>query len=172
MPLIPKGIGGFADRVKERVKRELGLGIDPPEGLTPVSTQPIVQTQTQPPDPNQGGGFFDRVKQVVKKQLGLGQQQQRRPMFVGPANSLQEIKRRIEWAGRQMPPLLLNLTYHGYPRKVEGYSYRYRDADHPHIPLFFGWCGKDLHIEAYKLLKIQDVQVTNLPFNPRWPVEF
>lgn len=154
--------------------------------------------QPAPTTPQQDPTFTSRIKQLVKEQLGLNQPNpfstqhpsNRAPIPgaapVAPApdeapapervrgrpRSLEEIKQRIQEAGRQLPPVMIRMLYHNRWRDVEPYSYRYRDADDPHIPLFFGYCHKDDQIEAFKLKKIQDVQVTQQPFNARYVVEF
>lgn len=64
------------------------------------------------------------------------------------------------------------MLYNGHWRDAEVYSYRYRDKDKPHQPLLYAYCRKDDQIEAFKLDKIQDIQLTDRPFNPRWVVEF
>lgn len=77
---------------------------------------------------------------------------------------------RIQTAGRRR--VLLNMQYNGVYRKVEPYSYRYRDKDNPNEPLFYAYCYKDQQIEAFKIRRIQDLQVTGEQFAPRWTVEF
>jgi len=140
--------------------------------------QPIERTKT----------FYERVKERTRDQLGLG------PMDVGPempweqavqdptvepaeipqppvAGNIQEIKARIAAAGRRM--VMLRMKYHGQPRNVEPYSIRDGRASDGG-DLFYGWCHKDDALESFRLDRIEDIQITNLPFMPRngWPVEF
>jgi len=155
------------NRVVDRVNQELG--------------RPVEQAQT----------FYEKVKQRTKDQLRVG------PMDVGPSmpweqavheptepqpkdeippqppvsGNLQEIKARIAAAGRRM--VMLRMKYHGTPRNVEPYSIRDgRAADGG--DLFYGWCYKDNALESFRLDRIEDIQITNIPFQPRnnWPVEF
>jgi hypothetical protein len=158
MPLDPRGLGERVfNRVVDRVRRQ--LGVEPVAPVAPVGEEP------QP-------GVIDRVQQLVRQRLGLEPQVEQAPPYYGPPRSLEEVKQRIQQAGRQMPPVLLRMEYNGNYRDVEPYSYRYRDAEDPHIPLFYGYCHKDNQIEAFKLKKITDLQVTAQPFQPRWVVEF
>lgn len=92
--------------------------------------------------------------------------------FQGPLQGLPDVMARIQFAARQVPPLRLLEVYHDTPRPSEPYSYRYRAKDDPHVPLLYVYCLKDHHIEAHKLQRIQDLQVTAVPYMPRWPVEF
>ena len=64
------------------------------------------------------------------------------------------------------------MLYNDHWRDVEPYSYRFRDADTPHVPLLYGHCSRHNQIEAYKLRKIQDLQIKDEFFQPQYPVEF
>lgn len=174
MPLIPRGIGdAFFDRIKDRVRRE--LGVDP-------NAAPASPTS---PDP----GLRSRIKQLVLDQLGLPPpgapppgtppppppppQPPQPPQYSGPPRSLAEVKERIQRAGRSRPPLLIRANYNGNYRDIEVYSYRFRDKDNPAIPLLYVYCHKDQQIESWKLLKIQDLQITERPYPAvRWDIEF
>jgi hypothetical protein len=132
-------------------------------------------------------GLFERLKDRFKRELtervvspvrerverGLGvepPEEEPPPTPHRPPTTNAEKMFRIQQAGQQ--GVLLWMRYNGQYRNVEPYSYRYRDADYPSEPLFFGWCFKDKKIEAFKIRKIQDIQVTDTPFAPRWTVEF
>lgn len=142
------------ERIRDRVRQELGGG--------------------------DSGSFGERVRRLVRKRLSPTEDAApeappeappEEPPYRGPPRSLAEVNQRIQEAGRKR--VLLRMLYNGVWRDVEPYSYRYRDADDPHIPLLYGWCvTKDDQIEAYKLKKIEDLQVTNRPYNPRFVVEF
>ena len=167
MPLVPTGLGRrWVNRVVDRVNQEMG--------------RPVEQAKS----------FYERVKQRTQDQLHVG------PTNVGPsmpweqavheptapqekeippqppvAGNLQEIKSRIAAAGRRM--VMLRMKYHGHARNVEPYSIRDgRAADDG--DLFYGWCHKDNALESFRLDRIEDIQITNIPFTPRnnWPVEF
>lgn len=71
----------------------------------------------------------------------------------------------ISTAGRQR--VLLLLTYDGDTRHVEPYSYRDKGGRR----LFFGYCHKCNEINAFDPNKITHIEVTNIPFAPRWPIE-
>lgn len=161
MPKVPSGSGSIVDRVRERVQRELNPG---------------GTSNTPPPGPPADPAFLSRIRELTHQQVGTDPTQPPPPKapdpYQGPPRSLEEVKARIQAAGRQRPPKLLRMLYNGNWRDTEPYSFRWRDADDPQIPLFFGYCHKDDHIEAYKLKKIQDLQVTNRPFQERWVCEF
>ena len=162
VPLIPTGLGRrLYDRVVNRVRRELG----------PDTTE----TAMVPHKPS----LADRIKNVVRRVLNIEQptpalpgEPPEPPLYTGPPRTLEEVKQRIQEAGRQHPPVLLRALYNGRWRDLEPYSYRKRDRDDPHIPLLYAFCHKDNGIEAFKLKKFRDLQVTNRPFQPRWDVEF
>ena len=135
MPLIPSGLSqALFERLKDRVKRELGL--EPAGSAEPTEPggKPVAEPQSTPPSSNE------------------------------------EKKLRIQEAGRKR--VLLLMQYNGIYRHVEPYSYRFRDKDNANEPLLYAFCHKDQGIEAFKLRKITDLQVTDQPFSPRYPVEF
>jgi hypothetical protein len=90
---------------------------------------------------------------------------------VGPL-PLQELQRRIQLAGSNR--LQINCAYNGFIRRLEPYSYRYRDKDDPQIPLLYAWCWKDNAVEAFKIRRFTMMQVTRDPYasNLPYPVEF
>lgn len=143
MPLIPRGLSpGLFERLKDRFQRELSERVVSP------------------------------VRERIERGLGItppGEPPPSPPAHRAPTTNAEKMFR-IQTAGRL--GVLLWMRYNGQYRKVEPYSYRYRDADYPDEPLFFGWCDKDKQIEAFKIRKIQDIQVTEEPFEPRWTVEF
>ena len=160
MPLNPRGLGDrLFQRLRDRVRTQLS-GTPPATG------------EAGPADP----GLSSRIRQHIRDRLRLEplttSEQSQPAAEQGPPRSLEEVRQRIQAAGRQMPPRLLRMFYNNHLRDVEPYSFRWRDRDDPHIPLFFGYCYKDKQIEAFKLKKIQDIQVTDQAFQPRWPVEF
>jgi predicted DNA-binding transcriptional regulator YafY len=62
---------------------------------------------------------------------------------------------------------LLFMRYNSNWRYVEPYSYRHKSTGQ----LLFAFCHKDQHIESFNPNKIEDLQLTEIPFKPRWPVE-
>lgn len=165
MPLNPRGLTpGLVDRIRNQV-RDL---FAPAAPNAPQAPAPGTQQQ----DP----GFFSRI--MDKARSWLSKERKDEPTFQGPPSGISDIMTRIQWAGRQSPPRLLRMAYQSANspvaqwRDVEPYSYRYRAKEDPNIPLFFGYCHKDHNIEAYKLQRIADIQVTDKTFNPRWEVEF
>jgi predicted DNA-binding transcriptional regulator YafY len=62
---------------------------------------------------------------------------------------------------------LLFMKYNGDWRYTEPYSYRFRGEGR----LFYAFCFKDQRINSFKLEKIEDLQLTEMPYAPRWPVE-
>lgn len=125
--------------------------------------------------------FIDRVRSLVQRDLPEEDPSAPPPApvevarvrFQGPLAGLPDVMARVQFAARQVPPLLLNEVYHDTPRRSEPYSYRYRAKEEPHVPLLYVYCHKDHNIEAHKLQRIQDLQVTAQPFPAiRWPIEF
>jgi predicted DNA-binding transcriptional regulator YafY len=155
---------GYFKRLKQRVERELGL-----EDSTSTPTT-----------------FEDRLREKVRKFLRLDEPSAAPsseppaapPPYYGKPRSLEEIKARLQAAGSRRPPVLVRMYYRAEDapsaswRDVEPYSYRYRAKEDPHVPLLYGYCHKDQQLEAFKLQRIEDLQVTNTPFQPRWRVEF
>lgn len=159
MPLNPIGLGkDFVDRLRERVRTELGGG-----GVQQVGL------------PEDSGGLQSRIRQYVREKMNLSEPTPETPNAAprrrGPPQGLSEVQQRIQEAARHTPPVLLYGLYNGNWRYIEPYSYRFLDRDRPWIPLLYGYCHKDDSTEAYKLYKFQDLQVTDRPFSPRWPVE-
>ncbi len=159
MPLLPRGLSDqLFNRIRDRVRDQLG----------------VETTAPRPDDP----GLSSRIKQIVRERLGLDptapmpEEVGAEPPYYGPPRSLEEVRQRIQEAGRNLPPLMLRMLYNNRWRNVEPYSFRWRDKDDPHIPLFYAYCHKDKQTEAFKLKKVQDLQVTNQPFQPRFVVEF
>ena len=162
MPLIPTGLGQrLINRIVDRTRQELGRPVE------------------------RGKSFYERVKQRVRDEFGVppttqevwepgpGPEPGMEPEIPPqpPPDSPEEIRDRIRAAGRRL--LLLRMKYHGQPRNVEPYSIRDgRGADG--TDLFYAWCYKDNALESFRLDRIEDIQITNIPFKPRndWPVEF
>lgn len=59
------------------------------------------------------------------------------------------------------------MQYNGHKRYIEPYSYRFRGGHQ----LLYAFCWKDQHIEAFRPDRIQDIELTDIPFKPRWPIE-
>ena len=62
---------------------------------------------------------------------------------------------------------LLFMKYNSDWRYTEPYSYRFRGDGR----LFYAFCYKDQRINSFRLEKIEDLQLTDMPYAPRWPVE-
>jgi len=88
-------------------------------------------------------------------------------MLAGPATDAPTLMYRIQHAARTKT--LLWMKYNNTWRHVEPYSFRYRSRGMQ--PLFYGYCQLHDTIEAYRIDRIQDVQATDRPYSPRWPVE-
>ena len=183
MPLIPRGLTPkFVDRLTDRLKRELGDRVD---GL---------------PESFSREDLSRRLKDKLREQLGLDWQEGditdepfrlEEPTIAGPPQGPDDVIHRLQVAMRQ--GVYVHMRYHNVYRDVEPYSFRWRGIKEYHqeqykdpntgrartrttkvkdsYPLFYGWCTKDKGIEAFKIEKIQDLQVTKRHFNPRWPVE-
>ncbi len=63
----------------------------------------------------------------------------------------------------------LLMGYKGEARTIEPYSYR--ESPSGAGTLFYGFHQEAGHIKAFDLAKIESVEVTTEPFEPRWPVE-
>jgi predicted DNA-binding transcriptional regulator YafY len=110
----------------------------------------------------------EKYRDVLKEELNL-KEETNKPKPHTPPQSDAERKFRIQEAGKRR--VLLYAKYNGHWRFIEPYSFRYR-AKNSREPLFYGWCYKDNGIEAFRLEKFEDLQVTERPFNPRFDVEF
>lgn len=64
---------------------------------------------------------------------------------------------------------VLLFTYDGKPRLVEPYSFRRPATGNL---LLYGWEQGSTHIKAFNVEKIQDLRGTEVPFVPRYRVEF
>ena len=72
----------------------------------------------------------------------------------------------IRLAGQQCT--LLRFMYDGEMHTVEPYSFRDKGTG----LLFYGHCQKCGCINAFIPAKMSGVEVTDIPYAPRWPVEF
>jgi predicted nucleotidyltransferase component of viral defense system len=73
----------------------------------------------------------------------------------------------VRFAGANL--LMIEFTYNGKYRLVEPYSLRRRGTGNL---LLYGWEQGATSIKAFDTAKIRDVAVTNMPFTPRYQVEF
>lgn len=156
MPIETWGLGDLYDRIRQRVREELG----PASQMAPVA-----------PGMTEEPSLRARIRQQAREALGMTPEPVQEK-FQGPPRSLDEVKERIQAAGRHRPPLLVRIDYNGHDRDAEVYSYRWRDKDRPWQPLLYIWCHKDNQIECLKLDKIHNIQLTERPYQPRYPVEF
>lgn len=62
---------------------------------------------------------------------------------------------------------LLFMKYNGNWRYTEPYSYRFGVNGR----LFYAFCYKDQRINSFKLEKIEDLQLTEMTYAARWPIE-
>lgn len=73
----------------------------------------------------------------------------------------------LKQAGRNR--LMVQMTYKNEIRFVEPYSMRVsKDGS----PTFFGWQEGDYHIKQFRLDRIQNIELSNKTFYPKFPVEF
>lgn len=113
-------------------------------------------------------GFIDRLRERINQMWGEdGDSIATDARAVGPADDIDTIMYRIRAAGRMHT--LLYMKYNNTWRHVEPYSFRYRSKGMQ--PLFYGYCRLHDTIEAYRIDRIQDVQLTDRPYSPRWEVE-
>lgn len=118
-------------------------------------------------------GLVDRIKNKVKEFWDGRSDEaeatpQEDPLLIGPGVDAPIIMYRIRAAAARQ--VLLYMKYNGEWRHVEPYSWRRRQAV-GNTPLLMGFCYLHSTIEAYKVDKIEDVQVTDRPFKPKWPIE-
>ena len=73
----------------------------------------------------------------------------------------------VRFAGANQ--LCINLTYGGESRLIEPHSLRRTNAGHL---LLYGWNTRKGQIRAYRVDRIQAINVTATPFTPRFAVEF
>lgn len=120
--------------------------------------------------------LFDRVRDRVRTEFGL--EQKLRP----PANTPEMILMRAREAVRRSPPRLVRGTYQAADanapttRLMQCYSIRYRGVPAfeggPRRPLLYAACEKDgWKVEAFRLDRFHDMQVTNIPFTPKHKIE-
>jgi hypothetical protein len=120
-----------------------------------------------------GRSLYERVKERLKHELGL------EPAERPPARTAQEVLMRIHEAASQRPPKMVRALYKAKDadvatwRHLQPYSLRMRAKDDPGTPLIYAACEKDQwKVEAFIPARFEDVQVTNIPFTPRYKVEF
>ena len=114
-------------------------------------------------------GFLDRLRERIKTYWSTDPDEtpQVDRTVLGPASGKNAIMHRIQTAARNK--VLLYMQYNNTWRHVEPYSYRYRSAGLQ--PLFFGHCVLHDEIHAFRIDRIQDVEVTDRPFTPRHTIE-
>jgi hypothetical protein len=158
VPLIPRGLTpSFVQRIQDGVRN-----LRAPGGVEQVVNRTV-----------------DRVKREINDRLPGGGGQQTDfagggdiPMPPIPSD-VGDVMARIARAGAQWR--ILRVRYHDTERDLEPYSFRYRDADDPHIPLLYAYCHKDEATEAFKLKKFQSITITNRTYGPigaKWDNEF
>ena len=115
-------------------------------------------------------GLISRVKERLKHHFGV--EPKKRPPISGP----EDVLLRMREAVRQNPPKLVRASYLAADaasptwRLLEPYSIRYRGDGN--APLLFAACEKEAwKTEAFRLDRFKDVQVTDIPFKPRWKIE-
>lgn len=133
-----------------------------------------------------GKGLFNRLKTTFSNMLGRNTTESvQEPVMkeeevkVMPKPDLNPdiatIQLRIQQAGQAKVLLWINYQKEGLTspvaRNVEPYSYRPRQVNSAH-PLFMAYCHKDQRTEAFILERIKGIMVTDIPFDPKWPVEF
>lgn len=122
------------------------------------------------------GGWWDSVKNFLS-QFGPAKQPSRpapkapAPVVVPetpvsrPPEAAMDFAQAIAEAARQK--VLLQMRYKGVLRYVEPYSYRWFSTGKH----FMGYCYRDHRINSFKPERIEMLQLTDIPFTPRWPVE-
>lgn len=68
-------------------------------------------------------------------------------------------------AGRKR--VMVRMKYDGQVRLVEPYSFRDKSTGR----LFYGWCSIHSRIHSFRLEKIEELEYTNIAYQPRWEVE-
>lgn len=156
MPILPRGLGNeLIERIRRHFQTELGGG--------PVKDRPA--------------GFIERVVQRLTRDKGESHGRTRRP----PPSGVADVMGRIQEAGARRVLLMAHYAAaHGHGpswRYLGAYAYRWRDKDDPSVPLVYCWCA--IHhapggdgVEAFKLRRFLDLQVTDLPWSPHHEVEF
>jgi predicted DNA-binding transcriptional regulator YafY len=64
--------------------------------------------------------------------------------------------------------VLMEMTYNGFTRMVEPYSYRTTKMGDT---LLFAYCYKDDKIESFRVDRIQNAKATKEVFTPRFAIE-
>ena len=150
---MPSFLERLKQQVNQRVRRE----------FTPQTQDRDTRSPEQLPK-----GFGDRLKKTVQDYASKLSPVQERLLDPSAPLDQSTIKYRIRFAGKNN--VLLFMRYNGQDRHVEPYSFRMNGKNKK--LRFFGLCRVHDAIHSFNPDKIQGLIVTNIPFNPRWPVEF
>ena len=169
---MPKWAPDFLTRIKDQALGRIEQRVR--QELAPSVSAPPLGDATEPPEEEEvTPGLLSRIKEQVRKKIvQLGPVQQR---LLDPRAPLDEatIKFRIQYAGQNH--LLLFMRYNNQWRHVSGYSWRTSGKpDHaggPKTLRFYGWCHIHDEIHSFVPGKIQGLIVTDIPFQPKWPIE-
>lgn len=178
---MPKMNPGFLQRLKDKALSQIDKRIreEFSKAPTPGIPTPGIPADIAPPEQELDApepevvepSFAQRIKQRIVERVQRLAPVQRR--LLDPNRALDEatIKYRIRYAGESR--LLLHMLVNGQWRHVEPYSYRMngRGAQGQKELRFYGYCRLHDQIHSFNLKKIHGLVVTNLPFNPRWPIE-
>jgi len=126
------------------------------------------------------GNLYDRIKNTIRSLLRLptkevkeepvewaGEQTDVAPVALPKAGYLQEAQAVSIIRKAAHNRLLVNLQYSGQFRYVEPYSFRQGKFG----LLFFGHDLLRNDTRSYYINKIESVELTDIPYNPRWYVE-
>lgn len=137
--------GGLYERILETVRK-----LSPPRDTVQHLTPPVNE-------PGAPGDIQTELHKPVSPRPGEPQEM----AWLSQADTVSTIRR----AAKRR--ILLNMEYNGVTRYVEAYSFR----PGKHGVLFYGYCLTHNEIHSFYIHRIGKVEVTDIPFSPRWAVE-
>lgn len=158
------------NRLKDRIKETIGPQVQEPETLE--------QTKPREEQP----GFVRTIRDRVQRMPAV----QRRLLDPDAPLDMPMIKYRIKYAAENR--LVLRMRYRGKEhsgwREVEPYSYRWdgvpsagwsanervRKTQRRRL-MFKGYCREHGQIHSFDPERIEALEVTDVTFSPRWPIE-
>jgi len=126
------------------------------------------------------GNLFERIKSTVQRLTQMSKiDTDIEPGVPGetPEEVMQPVKRAEYISEASMihliresanHKLLVYMLYNNMWRYVEPYSFRTGKSG----ILFFGFCLTHNDIHSFYVHRIQELQPTQIPYNPRWIIEF
>lgn len=126
------------------------------------------------------GNLFDRIKNVIKKLTPYLPFYKKEPLPEEETTDVEELQKQVDRADylddakmvhlirkAARNVILVKLLYANVWRLVEPYSFR----QGTYGLLFYGHDMTRNGTRSYYIHRIQQLELTNIPFNPRWVIE-